>query len=110
MQTTGKPIAFRVRQCRTDIEPQRVIGSLSASRVAFGHAEMPAGAGVGRSQLALRRAAGPGDLGLDLAPCAETGIQQSRRLEPRQRLAVIVEMLGLAADRSPCTVPAKPKV
>jgi hypothetical protein len=46
----------------------------------------------------VRRAGGRGDLGEDVAPRAEAGIDETRRLEPRERGAVVVEMLRLPAD------------
>ena len=96
----------RLRQRCADIEPQRVIGRAVAPRGAFRRAEMPASARVGRTHFILRRAAGAGDLGLDLPPGAEAGIEQPRGFELRQGRAVIVGMLGLAAYRS---VPIKPE-
>src|SRR5439155_20703455 len=61
--------------------------------------EAAAGTGISRTHLALRCTAGRRDLGLDRPPGAETGVEQAHRLEPRERGAVIGEMLRLAADR-----------
>ena len=55
----------------------------------------------------MGRAAGPRDLDLDLAPGAEARIEQPRCVEPAERRAVIVEMLGLATDR-PVPIEAEP--
>src|SRR5712691_11473714 len=61
---------------------------------------MPAGAGIRRAHVVLRRAAGASDLGLDLPPCAEARIEQPLGLEPVERGPVIREMRRLPADRA----------
>src|SRR5205085_6209036 len=94
------------RQCRTDIEPQGVISGALPARFPFRRAQAAANAGIRRTHISLRRAAGPRDLGLDLATCAKAGIEQPHRVELRQRRAVIVEMLGLTADRP---IPIEPE-
>ena len=86
-------------QRRRDIEAPGIIGHRAAPLVALGRAEASAGAGVGDAHFPLRRAAGPGDLGLDLAPGAEARVQQPLSFEAGERVAVIVDMLGLAAQR-----------
>ena len=95
------------RHRRRDVEAQRVIRREATLFGAFGRAEMAAGARIQRPDFALRRAAGAGDLGLDRAPRAEAGIEQPCLLEPRERGAIIGEMLRLPADR-PVPIEAEP--
>jgi DNA-3-methyladenine glycosylase II len=64
--------------------------------------EMPAGAGVGAVLEPVRRLSGGGDLGAR----AEAGINEALAFEPGQRGGVILEMLGLAADRA---LPVEPE-
>src|SRR3954462_10477305 len=61
---------------------------------------MPAGSGIERPVGAVGRMAGTGDFLLDLLAGAEAGVGDAQCLLPMQRRAVVVEMLGLAADRS----------
>src|SRR5712691_10162596 len=68
---------------------------------------MPAGAGIRRAHVVLRRAAGASDLVLDLPPCAEARIEQPLGLEPVERGLVIGEMMRLPADR-PVPIEAEP--
>src|SRR5204863_5472165 len=75
-------------------------GGALPARFPFRRAQAAANAGIRRTHISLRCAAGPRDLGLDLPSRAKTGIEQPpHRVELRQRRAVIVEMLGLTADR-----------
>src|SRR5262249_39011139 len=59
-----------------------------------------AGPGIDRTLGTVRRRAGAGDLGLDRGARAEAGIDEAHRLEPVERGAIVVEVLGLPAHRA----------
>src|SRR5262249_15038420 len=61
--------------------------------------QLPADAGINWTIGAVRRFAGARDLRDDLGAGAEAGIEQAARFEPRERGAIIVHVLGLAAHR-----------
>jgi hypothetical protein len=54
----------------------------------------------------MRRTAGSRDLFLDLTACAEARVEDAHRLQPIERISVVVEMLGLLAHWA---VPAQPE-
>jgi len=59
-----------------------------------------AGAGIERTFAAVRRGASAGDLPLDVAPGAETGIDQAHSAQAIERASVVLEMLGLPPHRA----------
>src|SRR5262245_59160291 len=67
-----------------------------------------AGARVAQSSIAMRGTACARDLGLNFAPRAEARVQHTERIQPAERLLIIVEMLRLLSHR-PVPVKAEPR-
>ena len=79
----------------THVEPERRPVASREARGAFAASKRTAGSRVERRAVGIARDGRARDLG----PAAEAGIDDTERIEPRQRFRIIVWMLALAARR-----------